>query len=74
LRRSGRLLEMARKISSPVLAIHGDYDPHPAEGVEKPLSAVIRDFRFILLEKCGHKPWIERQARERFLAILEEEL
>jgi pimeloyl-ACP methyl ester carboxylesterase len=74
LRRSGRLLEMAREISSPVLAIHGDYDPHPAEGVEKPLSAVIRDFRFILLERCGHKPWIERQARERFLAILEEEL
>jgi pimeloyl-ACP methyl ester carboxylesterase len=74
LRRSGRLLEMGREIVSPVLAIHGDYDSHPAEGVEKPLSAVVRDFRFILLESCGHKPWIERQARERFFAILEEEL
>ena len=74
LRRSGKLLEMARGITSPVVAIHGDYDSHPAEGIEKPLTAVLRDFRFILLENCGHKPWIERQARERFFAILEGEL
>jgi pimeloyl-ACP methyl ester carboxylesterase len=74
LRRSGKLLEMGRDISLPVVAIHGDYDSHPAEGVKKPLSDVLKDFRFILLEKCGHKPWIERQARERFLAILEEQL
>lgn len=74
LRRSGRLLEMGREIICPVVAIHGDYDPHPAEGVEGPLSAVIRDFRFILLGKCGHKPWIERQARERFFQVMEEEL
>jgi pimeloyl-ACP methyl ester carboxylesterase len=74
LRRSGGLLELAREIICPVLAIHGAYDPHPAEGVEKPLSAIVRDFRFILLERCGHKPWIERQARERFFQILKEEL
>jgi pimeloyl-ACP methyl ester carboxylesterase len=74
LRRSGRLLELGREIVCPVVAIHGDYDPHPAEGVERSLSDVIRDFRFILLEKCGHKPWIERQARERFFQVMEEEL
>jgi pimeloyl-ACP methyl ester carboxylesterase len=74
LRKSGKLLEMGREITSPVVAIHGDYDSHPAEGVRKPLSAVLRDFRFILLENCGHKPWIERHARERFFAILEGEL
>lgn len=74
MRRSGKLLEMGREIASPVVAIHGDYDSHPAEGVGKPLSTAVRDFRFILLEKCGHKPWIERQARERFYAILEGEL
>jgi pimeloyl-ACP methyl ester carboxylesterase len=74
LRRSGKLLEMGREIASPVVAIHGDYDSHPAEGVGPPLSTVLTDFRFILLEKCGHKPWIERQARERFYRILEEEL
>ena len=74
LRRSGKLLEMGREIASPVVAIHGDYDSHPAEGVEKPLSAVIGNFRFILLVNCGHKPWVERQARERFFQLLEEEL
>jgi pimeloyl-ACP methyl ester carboxylesterase len=74
LRRSGKLLEMGREITSPVVAIHGDYDSHPSEGVEKPLSTVIRDFRFILLKNCGHKPWIERQARDRFFQFLQEEL
>jgi pimeloyl-ACP methyl ester carboxylesterase len=74
LRRSGKLLEMGKEIASPVVAIHGAYDSHPAEGVEKPLSAILKDFHFILLEKCGHKPWIERQARERFYTILEGEL
>lgn len=56
LRRSGKLLELAKHIHCPVVAIHGDYDPHPAEGVQKPLSAVLNSFRFILLEHCGHTP------------------
>ncbi|MBM4463239.1 MAG: alpha/beta hydrolase [Chloroflexi bacterium] len=74
LRRSGELLELGKRIKCPVVAIHGDYDPHPAEGVQKPLSAVLKSFRFILLENCGHKPWIERQARHKFYRIIEEEL
>jgi pimeloyl-ACP methyl ester carboxylesterase len=74
LRRSGRLLNLGKKIRAPVVAIHGDYDAHPFEGVQLPLSKVLEDFRFILLAKCGHKPWIERQARDRFFALLEEEL
>lgn len=74
LRRSGKLLEMAKDIRCPVVAIHGDYDPHPAEGVRRPLSAVLSDFRFILLANCGHEPWIERQARDQFFDILRREL
>jgi pimeloyl-ACP methyl ester carboxylesterase len=74
MRKSGELLEMGRAIDCPVLAIHGDHDPHPAEGVEKPLAGVLKDFRFILLENCGHKPWIERQACHKFLSILIDEL
>lgn len=70
MRRSGELLELAKHIQCPVVAIHGDHDPHPAEGVEKPLSGVLKDFRFVVLEKCGHTPWIERQARERFYSVL----
>jgi pimeloyl-ACP methyl ester carboxylesterase len=74
LRSSGRLLEFGKEIQCPVVAIHGDYDPHPAEGVEKPLAAVVKRFRFVSLTNCGHLPWIEKQARERFYAILKEEL
>ncbi|MFC1948923.1 alpha/beta fold hydrolase [Chloroflexota bacterium] len=74
LRSSGELLELGRKITCPVVVIHGDYDPHPPEGVKNPLSRVVKDFRFILLEKCGHYPWYERQARDRFFDILKSEI
>ncbi|MBU4173425.1 MAG: alpha/beta hydrolase [Actinobacteria bacterium] len=74
LRNSGGLLELGKKIECPVVAIHGEYDPHPFEGVEVPLSHVLSDFRFILLEKCGHQPWIERAARDEFYRLLRDEL
>jgi pimeloyl-ACP methyl ester carboxylesterase len=74
LRRSGKLLGLAKSIQCPVVAIHGDYDPHPAGGVQKPLAAGVRDFRFILLKNCGHRPWTERQASDIFYDILENEL
>lgn len=74
LRKTGRLLALGLRITCPVLAIHGRQDPHPAAGVEKPLADVLKDFRFVLLEKCGHKPWIEKQAREEFFRILKREL
>lgn len=72
MRASGELLELGRRIACPVVAIHGDYDPHPARGVEGPLSKVLRDFHFILLRNCGHAPWIERQAKEEFYTVLRE--
>jgi pimeloyl-ACP methyl ester carboxylesterase len=74
LRNSGRLLETARLIKCPVVAIHGDYDPHPADGIKHPLSRAIKDFRFVLLQKCGHYPWRERNARDKFYRILNAEI
>ena len=74
LRSSGKLLEFGKSIKCPVVAIHGNYDPHPAAGVVEPLSRVLKDFRFILLEKCGHRPWLECSARDRFYDILKQEL
>jgi pimeloyl-ACP methyl ester carboxylesterase len=73
LRSSGRLLEIVRRIKCPVVAIHGDYDPHPANGIKYPLSRAIKDFRFVLLEKCGHYPWRERNAGDTFYRILNDE-
>jgi pimeloyl-ACP methyl ester carboxylesterase len=74
LRQSRKLLELGKQIRCPVVAIHGDYDPHPFAGVNTPLSQIIKDFRFILLKECGHKPWVEKNARDRFFQILREEL
>lgn len=74
LRTSGELLKMGQKINCPVLAIHGDYDPHPFSGVSNPLSHTLPDFRFVLLPKCGHYPWLERDAKARFYRILKKEI
>ncbi|MFA4876666.1 MAG: alpha/beta hydrolase [Methanoregula sp.] len=74
MRRTQILLQMAKSIRCPVLAIHGDWDPHPAEGVNDPLSKELADFRFVLLERCGHRPWMERNASENFYKILVEEI
>lgn len=74
MRVGGELLRLAGDIRCPVVAVHGDYDTHPWEGVREPLSRCLKDFRFILLEKCGHDPSIERYARDRFYAILQREI
>ena len=74
LRKSGKLLSLGKDVKCPVVAIHGDYDPHPAKGVKQPLNSVLRDFKFILIEKCGHKPWMEQFAKNKFYKILKEEL
>jgi pimeloyl-ACP methyl ester carboxylesterase len=73
MRRNGDLLQLAGRIRCPVVAIHGDYDPHPAEGVRKPLESKLEDFRFILLPKCGHAPWREKEARKPFFDLLDKE-
>jgi len=73
MRASGELLKLSKRVKCHVTAIHGDYDPHPAEGVRKPLSKVKRMFRFVLLKNCGHTPWIEKQAMNGFYKVMEAE-
>jgi pimeloyl-ACP methyl ester carboxylesterase len=70
MRKTGELLSQAAKITCPVTAIHGSYDPHPADGVRIPLSKTLTNFKFVLLEKCGHEPWTEEYASDRFYEIL----
>jgi pimeloyl-ACP methyl ester carboxylesterase len=73
MRTSGALLRAAAAVRCPVVAIHGDYDPHPLAGVAEPLASVLEDFAMIELERCGHTPWIERHARSEFFQILRRE-
>ncbi len=70
LRHSGTLLNYAREIKCPVVAFHGDFDSHPAEGVEIPLRNKLSDFRMIRLKACGHYPWREKYAKDVFLENL----
>ncbi len=74
LRKSGDLLDLGKMIACPVIAVHGSYDPHPAEDVRTSLAAVVKDFEFVLLKNCGHYPWIERDAKTKFYEIVREAL
>ena len=74
LRASGKLLKLGKQISCPVIVIHGDYDPHPVEGIQKPLSTVLKDLKVYILKNCGHLPWIETEAKENFYATLKREM
>ena len=74
LRSNGRLLELGKQIKCPVTALHGDYDPHPFKGVREPLSSILKEFKFFLLKNCGHYPWLEREAKERFFELLNKEI
>jgi pimeloyl-ACP methyl ester carboxylesterase len=70
----GGLLKAGRQITCPVVAIQGDFDPRPAGDVRESFSRTYKDFKFILLEKCGHYPWMERYARDKFFEVLKEEI
>lgn len=71
MRKSGSLVDALSGINCPVLAIHGDYDPRPSEGVRLPLQASLPEAQFVELERCGHKPWQETHAKSDFYRLLE---
>lgn len=58
-------------IQVPVLMLHGDADPHPGQMISEELRRYVRQLEYRELPHCGHSPWLERQARERFFDELE---
>ena len=54
MRKNGTMLLQGSMIQSPVIVIHGDYDPHPFNGVKIPLQHILGTVDFILLKRCGH--------------------
>jgi pimeloyl-ACP methyl ester carboxylesterase len=74
MRHTGELLQLMARIECPVVAIHGEQDPHPVEGMRAPLSGTLRDFQIVILEKWGHTPWRERHAVDKFFEVLEHHL
>lgn len=57
-------------IDSPVLMLHGRDDPHPGPMIRASLAQQIPQLIYHELPRCGHYPWLERQARETFFAEL----
>lgn len=74
LRSTGKLLKFGERIKCPVVAIHGDFDPHPVEGVSEPLKKTLKSFKIMRLPDCGHYPWLEKNAKEKFYKILKEDI
>ncbi len=70
-RKDKNFLNLGKKITCPVIAIHGDYDPHPIKGIKEPLSRVLNDFKTIIIPKCGHHPWFEKKTKNLFYKILQ---
>ncbi|MEM7718711.1 MAG: alpha/beta hydrolase [Pseudomonadota bacterium] len=69
-RQSGALLQTAARVACPLTILHGDHDPHPADGVVAPLRTVRPDTQVTILDRCGHKPWEEAHARAPFFDAL----
>ena len=74
LRSSGALLQALQKVTCPITALHGEWDPHPIDGAFDSLTRFIPHFRGIVLKECGHTPCIERRASDQFFDLLQKEL
>jgi len=58
------------RIEIPVLMVHGVQDPHPGREICASLRTVIPHLEYVELQRCGHYPWWERQAKQEFFRIL----
>jgi pimeloyl-ACP methyl ester carboxylesterase len=58
------------RITSDVLMLHGNYDPHPGLMIYDSLRPFIRKLEYRELDRCGHSPWLERFARTEFFSTL----
>jgi pimeloyl-ACP methyl ester carboxylesterase len=59
-------------IRSPVLMLHGAYDPHPGAMIRDSLRPYLPQFEYREWDHCGHSPWREEGVREEFFTTLRE--
>jgi pimeloyl-ACP methyl ester carboxylesterase len=72
LQRDGIEPRAFRAVTARVLMIHGAEDPHPGEATRDLLRRYIPQLEYIELDRCGHEPWRERHARDRFVEFVRE--
>ncbi|CAG0965209.1 Cis-3-alkyl-4-alkyloxetan-2-one decarboxylase [Myxococcaceae bacterium] len=71
LQRQGIEPQAFATIRVPVLMLHGDVDPHPGSATRDLLQQFVPQLEYVEFEKCGHEPWREAHARDRFLKKLQ---
>jgi len=59
-------------ITTPVIMLHGDYDPHPGPMIRDRLRPALPQLAYREFARCGHDPWVERGARDEFFSVLAE--
>jgi pimeloyl-ACP methyl ester carboxylesterase len=59
-------------IESPVLMLHGAFDPHPGQMIRASLEPYLPQLEYREWERCGHSPWVERAVRDEFFNVLRE--
>lgn len=64
--------EVFRRITVPVLMIHGDFDPGPGKLIFENLKPFIPHLEYREIKRCGHYPWLEKYAADAFYAIVRE--
>lgn len=69
-RADGKILASFKKVRCRLCLIQGECDPHPAEGVTVPLLENDMKCETYILEKCGHSPFMEKYAKDKFYQIL----
>lgn len=57
-------------ITSPVIMLHGAYDPHPGEMIRDSLKPYLPQVEYHQWDRCGHNPWLERAVHDDFFATL----
>jgi pimeloyl-ACP methyl ester carboxylesterase len=57
-------------IDSPVLMLHGQYDPHPGNMIRDCLIRHLPQLEYHEWQRCGHSPWIEKFARDEFFTVV----
>src|SRR5262249_48324750 len=70
LQREGVYPAAFARIHVPVLMIHGAEDPHPGRMILAGLTPHVPAIEYVEIARCGHYPWLEREARGTFFAVL----
>ena len=70
LQRTGTYPAAFGAIRAPVVMLHGAEDPHPGTLIRDDLKMQIPHLEYHEIPKCGHSPWLERQARQLFFETL----